>query len=116
MSIAIFFRTLWRGRFVGEDSQGNKYYEDKKKTRYGKPRRWIMYKGRAEASKVPADWHAWLHFTTSEPPQLRQHYPWEKEHLPNLTGTPYAHQPKGLKGVVPLKDYEAWTPEGFAKK
>lgn len=110
MNIAILLRTWWRGRLVGEDSQGNKYYEDKKKMRYGKLRRWVLYKGRAEASKIPAEWHGWLHFTTSEPPLLQQRYAWEKEHLPNLTGTLYAHQPKGLKGLISLKDYEAWTP------
>jgi NADH:ubiquinone oxidoreductase subunit len=111
MSISIFFRTWWKGRLVGEDLQGNKYYEDKKKTRYGQPRRWVMYKGRPEASKIPASWHAWLHFTTLESPQHHQRYDWEKDHLPNLTGTPYAHQPKGLKGLVSEMDYKAWTPE-----
>lgn len=111
MSISIYFRTWWKGRLVGEDLQGNKYYEDKKKTRYGQPRRWVMYKGRPEASKIPASWHAWLHFTTLEPPQPHQRYDWEKDHLPNLTGTPSAHQPKGLKSRISLKDYKAWTPE-----
>ena len=111
MSISIYFRTWWKGRLVGEDLQGNKYYEDKKKTRYGQPRRWVMYKGRPEASKIPASWHAWLHFTTLEPPQTHQSYDWEKDHLPNLTGTPYAHKPKGLKGLISQKDYQAWTPK-----
>ncbi|MGV8948453.1 MAG: NADH-ubiquinone oxidoreductase subunit NDUFA12 family protein [Candidatus Paracaedibacter sp.] len=111
MSISIFFRTWWRGYFVGEDSQGNKYYEDKKKTRYGQPRRWVMYKSRPEASKIPATWHAWLHLTTLEPPQPHQRYEWEKDHLPNLTGTPYAHQPKGLKSPISQKDYQAWAPK-----
>jgi NADH:ubiquinone oxidoreductase subunit len=35
---------------------------------------------------------------------------WEKDHLPNLTGTPYAHKPKGLKGLIVRKVYEPWTP------
>jgi len=112
MSISIYFRTLLRGRFVGQDAQGNKYYEDKKTTRYGKPRRWVIYKGFAEASKVPAPWHAWLHFTTDEPLPIGPPYSWTKDHLPNLTGTPYAHKPKGLKGVVVRQDYDPWTPPG----
>jgi NADH:ubiquinone oxidoreductase subunit len=111
MSVSIFFRTWWKGRLVGEDPQGNKYYEDKKKTRYGQPRRWVMYKGRPEASKIPASWHAWVHFTTLEPPQPHPRYEWEKDHLPNLTGTPHAHQPKGLKGLIPQKDYKPWEPK-----
>ena len=76
MSIAIFFRTFWHGRLVGKDTQGNKYYEDKRKMRYGKPRRWLIYKGFAEASKIPSQWHGWLHFTTAELPQTDLHYPW----------------------------------------
>lgn len=81
MSIAIFFRTLLRGRLVGQDAQGNKYYEDKKTTRYGKPRRWVIYNEFAEASKIPSEWHGWLHYTTDEPPKARHPYSWEKEHL-----------------------------------
>ena len=110
MGIAIFFRTWWQGCLVGEDAQGNKYYEDKKVMRYGKPRRWVVYKGRAEASKVPAGWHGWLHYATPELPKLSESYPWEKEHLPNLTGTPYAHQCKKAEEVPLKKGYEAWTP------
>lgn len=110
MNISIFLRTLWRGRYVGQDTQGNKYFEDKKNATSNKPRRWVIYKGHAEASKIPAPWHGWLHYTTSEPPNLQHRYSWEKEHLPNLTGTPYAHKPKGLQGLVTEKDYEAWVP------
>jgi len=110
MNLAIYFRTLWSGRLVGQDAQGNKYYEDKKKRRYGKPRRWVMYKSYAEASKVPAEWHSWLHYTTDSPLSPSHRYPWEKEHLPNLTGTKYAHKPKGLKGLTLRKNYEPWIP------
>jgi NADH:ubiquinone oxidoreductase subunit len=45
MSLSIYFRTWWRGRFVGEDIQGNKYFEGKKMMRYGKLRRWVIYNG-----------------------------------------------------------------------
>ncbi len=112
MNIAIFCRTWWRGRLVGKDTLGNKYYEDKKRMRYGKPRRWVIYKGRAEASKIPPEWHGWLHFITSGTPGFRCPYLWEKGHLPNLTGTPDAPQPKGLQGIAPHKDYEPWAPPG----
>lgn len=114
MNIAIFCRTWWCGRLVGEDTQGNKYYEDKKRMRYGKARRWVIYKGRAEASKIPPEWHGWLHFITSGTPGFRHPYLWEKGHLPNLTGTPDAHQPKGLQGISPNKDYEPWAPPGIS--
>ena len=39
--------TIFFGRFVGEDSFGNKYYESKK----GK--RWVIYHDEIDASKIP---------------------------------------------------------------
>lgn len=104
----------WRkGVFVGEDSQGNRYFTD----RAGK-KRWVIYKGYAEPSRVPAIWHGWLHYTVDEPPTVSQpqSHAWEKEHVPNMTGTPYAYRPKGsLYASGPRAksggDYEAWTPD-----
>jgi len=49
-------------------------------------------------------------------PITSHHYSWEKEHLPNLTGTPYAHKPKGLKGLVVRKAYEPWVPPETLRK
>lgn len=114
---------LWtvRGRagFVGEDAFGNKYYQERKPSFDGRPRRWVIYKGYADASKVPADWHGWLHHTFDAPPTeapLRAQ-PWETAHTPNLTGTVYAYRPQGSlwrggKTPAATGDYEAWTPEG----
>ena len=46
----------WRnGVRVGEDEAGNAFYQ----TRDGK-RRWVIYNGEAEASRVSPDWHGWL--------------------------------------------------------
>ena len=53
---------------VGSDSFGNRYYEERKARPGRPPRRYVRYKGIAEASKVPADWHGWLHHTESAPP------------------------------------------------
>ena len=60
-----------RGVFVGKDELGNSYYEakdDRDSYDKGRKRRWVVYNGYAEASKVPADWHGWLHYTFDEPP------------------------------------------------
>jgi len=104
--------TLFSGRRVGEDPFGNRYYQNRKGTR-----RWVIYAGTVEASRVPPEWHGWLHHTfknppTVEPPKVR---PWEKEHVPNLTGTPDAYRPSGSlweSGQRPpaTGDYEAWRP------
>ncbi len=105
---------LWtyrKGVKVGEDEAGNTYYE----TRDGK-RRWVIFNGEAEASRVTPDWHGWLHHTFKEAPskQPLAHKPWEQPHLPNLTGTVAAYAPAGsLRKAAPAarSDYDAWTPE-----
>lgn len=103
--------TKRHGTKVGEDDQGNVYFQ----TADGK-RRWVMFNGDVEASRVNADWHGWLHHTFKEPPTERAlvHKSWEKPHQENLTGTPLAYAPAGsLRRAEPAerKDYEAWSPE-----
>jgi NADH:ubiquinone oxidoreductase subunit len=102
----------WRkGQRVGEDAEGNIYYQ----TAGGK-RRWVIFNGESEASRVSPDWHGWLHHTWDEPPSKAAlpHKAWEKPHLPNLTGTARAFAPQGSirrKQPETPRDYEAWTPE-----
>ena len=55
--------TALYGEKVGEDDQGNIYYQSKKGDR-----RWVIYNGESEASRVPVEWHGWLHHTFKEPP------------------------------------------------
>ena len=102
----------WRkGQKVGEDAAGNVFYQ----TRDGK-RRWVIYNGESEASRITPDWHGWLHHTTAQPPNRAPlpHKVWEKPHQPNLTGTQAAYVPAGsLRRANPVerRDYEAWQPE-----
>lgn len=105
------FWTSRHGVKVGEDSQGNIFYETK-----DKKRRWVIYNGEAEASRVDPDWHGWLHHTWDAPPTDNPlpHKSWEKPHLENLTGTALAYAPTGSirrAEPAPRSDYEAWTPE-----
>jgi NADH:ubiquinone oxidoreductase subunit len=56
--------TTWtQGSAVGTDEFGNRYYQNKDGAR-----RWVLYNGTVEASRVPPDWHGWLHHTFAEPP------------------------------------------------
>ena len=108
--------TWFKGRFVGEDEFGSRYYRGRGRRGYPRERRWVIYRGEAEASRVPPEWHAWLHHMVDEVPQPRQRYAWEKPHEPNLTGTPQSYHPRGsvLRGghrVAATGDYEPWTPE-----
>lgn len=105
--------TARKGQPVGEDEQGNRFYQ----TADGR-HRWVIYNGEAEASRVSADWHGWLHHTYDEPPSQRPlpKQRWEKAHLPNLTGTAAAYHPPGSVVTASERprvsgDYEAWRPE-----
>jgi NADH:ubiquinone oxidoreductase subunit len=105
------------GEFVGTDSSGNRYYRDRRSKGGKRERRWVLYNGEAEPSRVPPEWHAWLHRIVADPPKpeaLRPR-PWQKPHQPNLTGTDRAYRPPGhtLKGGQRARgtgDYEPWIP------
>ena len=47
-------KTIFYGKLAGEDSVGNKYYENKS----GK--RWVIYIGEIDASKIPIEWFSWI--------------------------------------------------------
>ena len=105
------FFTWRKGGKVGEDAQGNIFYPNKDGSR-----RWVIYNGEAEASRVSPEWHGWLHQTYKEPPTDKPlpHKPWEKPHQENLTGTVMAYVPPGSirrPDPVDRRDYEAWQPE-----
>lgn len=111
----------WRtGARVGEDENGNVYYE----TRGGRVdpalglvRRWVIYNGVTDPTTVPPGWYGWLHHQTDVPPTRASYTPreWEERREPNMTGTPRAYRPRGstlISGSRPRAtgDYEAWTP------
>lgn len=100
------------GTKAGEDHQGNVYYESKD------GRRWVIYNGSNDASRVPAEWHGWLHHTLEGAPESNLPPPriWEVDHSPNMTGTPEAYRPSGSldaggRRQMATGDYEAWTPD-----
>ena len=103
---------------VGSDEFGNIYYEAKDVDEKGLRRRFVTYKGYADPSRIPAEWHGWLHHSYDETPdQLAvKRHAWQKQHMPNMTGTVHAYKPPGALdkgGVREATDaeYEAWTPE-----
>ena len=110
----------WRkGKLVGEDAFGNRYYVQKMGVGpLGVPARWVTYKSLSEASQVPPDWHGWLHHTVDEIP-TRENYqpkPWQKPHQMNMTGTAHAYRPQGsvlgsAKRAKSASDYRPWQPE-----
>ena len=108
--------TWFRGSEVGRDGDGNRYFRARPRAGYTRERRWVMYNGEVEASRVPPHWHAWLHHMTDEVPSGDGRvYDWQQPHEPNRTGTAQAYRPPGsvLAGgqrAASAADYEAWDP------
>ncbi len=117
MTITTKLYTFFHGAKVGVDSAGNCYYRQKKVAAGHQEKRWVIYNGNADPSRVPPEWHGWLHYTTDIPPTEQKHhrYAWEKPHVANLTGTSSAYVPPGhvMSGTTRAKntaDYEPWRP------
>ena len=89
-TIGTFLYTLFTGKYVGTDQFGNKYYSN------SKGKRWVVYINRVESSKIPPEWHSWIHFTKlKKPTDSEKKYKWQKQHEENLTGTKKAYKPDG---------------------
>jgi NADH:ubiquinone oxidoreductase subunit len=105
----------WRfGNQVGTDDAGNVYYQSKK----APGRRWVIYNGNNDGSRVPPGWQLWLKGTIDELPDeaLPPVRKWQKRPEPNLTGTMAAFRPDGALGSGKIRpaatgDYQPWIPE-----
>lgn len=101
----------WKnGSKVGEDPLGNRYFE-------GKGRRWVIYAGSNDVSRVPPEWYVWLTRQIDVvPDELPPPPKFLREATPNLTGTAEAYRPtgameKGGRRQAASGDYQAWTPD-----
>jgi NADH:ubiquinone oxidoreductase subunit len=109
--------TLRRGAYIGADTIGNQYFEQRATLNGTRPRRWAIYASRGtDASVVGPEWHAWLHYLTDAPLPDSGAKPWQKPHQPNLTGTPASYRPaghdyQGGNRARASADYESWSPD-----
>jgi NADH:ubiquinone oxidoreductase subunit len=96
-------KTIFSGKHIGTDSFGNKYYESKK----GK--RWVIYIGEIDASKIPNEWYSWIHFTNNkiENKHHLEKYDWQKPHQSNQTGTENSYHPNKNNEQI-KKKYTTW--------
>tara|TARA_B100000941_G_C28041125_1_gene319719 strand:+ start:80 stop:436 length:357 start_codon:yes stop_codon:yes gene_type:complete len=102
-----FLYTIFFGKLVGRDKLGNKYYKNKK------DKRWVIYKGEINASKITSDWFSWIHHTTNNIPDKNKEkkYTWQKPHSENKTGTSDSYRPNRIsKAGKKFKKYETWKP------
>ncbi len=102
-TIGTRIQTLLFGKFVGKDNFGNKYYKSKS----GK--RWVIYSGEVDVSKIPSEWYSWMHFTTNKIENVHElkKFHWQKPHLSNQTGTKESYHPNKQKSAI-KKKYETW--------
>ena len=105
-TIGTFIYTLLNGKFEGSDSFANKYYSN------SKGKRWVIYDNKVESTKIPPEWHMWIHHLAKDKPSnITKKYEWQKEHVENLSGTKDAYKPDGSLINNPkknMKKYESW--------
>ena len=107
------------GTRVGEDALGNVYFQARtNREPGGHLRRWVIYNGPNDASRVPPEWHGWLHHQVDDLPDraLPPVRAFEKAARPNATGTVGAYRPAGAlesggRRAAATGDYEAWSPD-----
>ena len=106
-TVGTFIYTLFGGKFVGKDEFGNKYYSN------SKGKRWVIYKSTIESSRIPPEWHLWIHFLSkNKPSDNLTKFNWQKKHEENLTGTIKAYKPDGAlnsDSKTDMKKYETWN-------
>ena len=91
------------GKLVGKDSFGNKYYQTKKGKRF------LIYNGEVDDSKIPNEWYSWMHFTPNKIENIHElkKFEWQKQSKPNLTGSNDAYSPKDNTDAI-KKKYKTW--------
>jgi NADH:ubiquinone oxidoreductase subunit len=105
--------TRRNGVRVGSDAEGNVYYQGRKD---GK--RWVIYNGANDPSRIPPEWYSWIHHLIDGLPDeaLPPAPKFLKAPIANLTGTPRAYRPAGAlerggRRAAASGDYQAWTPD-----
>ena len=105
-TVGTFIYTLFLGKLAGEDQFGNKYYSS------SKGKRWVIYKDNIESSKIPPEWHLWIHsLKKNTPADNKERFFWQKDHQENLTGTKKAYKPEGSlasNSKKNMKKYDTW--------
>ncbi len=103
------------GVTVGQDEAGNRYFEAARSVN-GLKRRWVIYAGSNDASRIPPEWHSWIHHQIEGLPDTSLPAPrvWEAPAAANMTGTDAAYRPAGAgpNRALATGDYQAWSPEG----
>ena len=72
-------------------------------------KRWVIYSGNIEATKISSSWYLWIHHTIDKIPDDKdKKFLWQKEHSENKTGTDESYKPTKIKKNAIKKKYETW--------
>ena len=109
-TVGVRLWTYFSGKLVAKDEFDNRYYTNKNQSR-----RWVVYNGEVEASKVTPEWNNWLRFTSNDiPSEESTRFKWQLRHTSNQTGTINAYSPKSSsfnrKKSARDLDYDKWKP------
>jgi NADH:ubiquinone oxidoreductase subunit len=106
-TVGTFLFTTFFGSLVGKDEFGNKYYKNKNDSK-----RWVIYNGEVESSRIPPEWHLWIHKTSNSSPDKINfvNHSWIKNHHENYTGSDMAYSPL-KKSKIKEETYKKWHPE-----
>ncbi len=106
-TLGTFIYTLINGKYVGKDEFENKYYTN------SEGKRWVIYKNLIESSKIPPEWHLWIHYMSkNKPSENTNKYSWQKKYEENLTGTSKTYRPEGSlvnNSKKNTKKYDTWN-------
>lgn len=103
--------SLRKGQYVGNDYNGNKYYEDRDapygRTRwveYPTPKGWFGIDNKFDGSMVSPEWHGWLHYMHDKTgPEMVAEYekPFKQAHTINQTFLRPEFSRDGLDDPIP---------------
>ena len=96
---------------IGTDQIGNSYFESRRKDHIGRKRRFVVYKGIPEPTKIPSEWYSWLHHLTNLIPGPNNNsYNWQKIRESNKTGLNSSDTPPIISWTKKC-NYVKWQPK-----
>ena len=90
-SIGTILYTLLKGKKVGQDNQGNKFFIHKK----NKKKRWVLYKKQIDPTSLEIKWQIWLTENDKEKEIIinKTEFKWQKNEKTNATETLDSYHP-----------------------
>ena len=96
MKLLVSIYLQFFGNKVGEDEYGNQFFELNRKDYLGRKKRYCLYKGIPEASKISPEWHPFMHYQI-DAKNVRttfKQYKWQKPYVPDTTLSKNKYLPK----------------------